>query len=114
MQVLPAAVAGTIEPFGRGITEIQRRIGDYFAPHQGGRFASRAVAAALAEIEALGIPGFGQSSWGPTGFALLGSAAEAEALAARLRRSHPGLTLLVARGRNRGAAVTREPAPAQA
>ncbi|WP_018263830.1 beta-ribofuranosylaminobenzene 5'-phosphate synthase family protein [Methylobacterium sp. WSM2598] len=114
MQVLPAAVAGTIEPFGRGITEIQRRIGDYFAPHQGGRFASRAVAAALAEIEALGIAGFGQSSWGPTGFALLGSAAEAEALAARLRRSHPGLTLLVARGRNRGAAVTREPAPAQA
>ncbi|MFE1601847.1 beta-ribofuranosylaminobenzene 5'-phosphate synthase family protein [Methylobacterium sp. ID0610] len=110
MQVLPAAVAGAIEPFGRGITEIQRRIGDYFAPYQGGRYASRAVAAALADIEALGIGGFGQSSWGPTGFALVGSEAEAAALAARLRTNHPDLAIVVARGRNHGASVTREPA----
>ncbi|MGY2048556.1 beta-ribofuranosylaminobenzene 5'-phosphate synthase family protein [Methylobacterium sp. JK268] len=112
MQVLPAAATGEAEPFGRGITEIQRRIGDYFAPYQGGRYASRAVAAALAEVEALGIAGFGQSSWGPTGFALVGSAPEAETLAGRLSARHPDLTVLVARGRNHGAAITRDTAPA--
>ncbi|MBY0298437.1 MAG: GHMP kinase [Methylobacterium sp.] len=106
MQVLPAAAAGAAEPFGQGVTEIQRRIGDYFAPHQGGRFASPAVAAALAEVEALGVAGFGQSSWGPTGFALAGTPPEAEALAARLRKNHPALTVVVARGRNHGATVS--------
>jgi beta-ribofuranosylaminobenzene 5'-phosphate synthase len=105
MQVLPAVVTQDIARFGAGITGIQRRIGDYFAPHQGGRYASAAVAAALATVEAAGIAGFGQSSWGPTGFALVADAAQAEALAAELRARHPDLTLRIARGRNRGAEI---------
>ncbi len=110
MQVLPALATADPDRFGHGIGEIQRRIGDYFAPFQGGRYASAAVAAALAEIEALGIPGHGQSSWGPTGFALVGSQAEAEALVARLRPRHPDLDLVIrpwpqpGRERPRGAA----------
>ncbi|MFD0938202.1 beta-ribofuranosylaminobenzene 5'-phosphate synthase family protein, partial [Methylobacterium trifolii] len=47
MQVMPAAVLAEPDPFGAGITAIQRLIGDHFAPHQGGRFASPAVAEAL-------------------------------------------------------------------
>ncbi|KMO37410.1 GHMP kinase [Methylobacterium variabile] len=105
MQVLPAAVAADLAPFGAGITAIQRRIGDYFAPHQGGRYASAAVAAALASVEEAGVAGFGQSSWGPTGFALTGDAEEAELLVARLRTRHPNLAYRIARGRNRGADV---------
>ncbi|MEH3148340.1 MAG: GHMP kinase [Methylobacterium frigidaeris] len=111
MQVLPALATADPDRFGRGIGEIQRRIGDYFAPYQGGRYASAAVAAALAEVEGLGIAGFGQSSWGPTGFALAASQAEAEALVAHLRPRHPGLTVLIARGRNRGASVLDAPHP---
>ncbi|WP_298955701.1 beta-ribofuranosylaminobenzene 5'-phosphate synthase family protein [uncultured Methylobacterium sp.] len=111
MQVLPALATADPDRFGHGIGAIQRRIGDYFAPYQGGRYASTAVAAALAEIGALGIPGHGQSSWGPTGFALVGSQAEAEALVARLRPRHPGLDLVIARGRNRGASVEGGSAP---
>ncbi|WP_238189679.1 beta-ribofuranosylaminobenzene 5'-phosphate synthase family protein [Methylobacterium frigidaeris] len=105
MQVLPAVVTEDLARFGAGITAIQRRIGDYFAPHQGGRYASAAVAAALADVEAAGIAGFGQSSWGPTGFALVGNDAQAEGLVASLRACHPGLTTRIARGRNCGAAV---------
>lgn len=105
MQVLPAAVTADLGRFGAGITEIQRRIGDYFAPHQGGRYASEAVAVALADVEAAGIAGFGQSSWGPTGFALTRDQDEAEALVAALRARHPDLATRIARGRNRGAEI---------
>ena len=106
MQVLPSVATAEPEGFGAGITTIQRLIGDHFAPHQGGRYASPAVAEALAAIAARGVAGYGQSSWGPTGFALLASEAEAQALKADLER--PGsLRFVIARGRNSGASVTR-------
>ena len=105
MQVLPAVVTAEPEGFGAGITRIQQLIGDHFAPHQGGRFASPAVAEALAAVAAQGIAGYGQSSWGPTGFALVPSEAQARALVASLERPGP-LKFLIARGRNTGASVT--------
>ena len=105
MQVLPAAVLHEPRGFGEGITAIQRRIGDYFAPHQGGRYASPAVAEVLQAIAGQGVPGYGQSSWGPTGFALMPSEQDARTLVASLER--PGrLKFVIARGRNEGAAIT--------
>lgn len=105
MQVLPAVALAEPQGFGAGITRIQTLIGDHFAPHQGGRYASAAVAEALASIAAQGVPGYGQSSWGPTGFALMASEAEARALVAGLDRGGP-LRFVIARGRNSGASVT--------
>jgi beta-RFAP synthase len=112
MQILPAAAEGRLEPFARGIAELQRRVGDVFAPVQGGRFTSPLVADALGFCEGNGVPGVGQSSWGPTGFALVGSQAQAESVMAALRR-RPGvparITYAIARMRNRGADVDAEP-----
>src|SRR5258708_25991378 len=71
MQALPAMAERDIESFGNAIGELQRITGDYFAPAQGGRFASPAVAEVLAWFESQGIAGIGQSSWGPTGFAIV-------------------------------------------
>ncbi|AWV18971.1 MULTISPECIES: beta-ribofuranosylaminobenzene 5'-phosphate synthase family protein [Methylobacterium] len=105
MQVLPAVALAEPQGFGAGITRIQTLIGDHFAPHQGGRYASAAVAEALASIAAQGVSGYGQSSWGPTGFALMASEAEARALVAGLDRGGP-LRFVIARGRNSGASVT--------
>lgn len=105
MQVLPGAATGDLDAFGRGITAIQDRIGDYFAPHQGGRYASAAVAEALKAVAAHGVSGYGQSSWGPTGFALMPSEHDAKELVASLGR--PGrLRFVIARGRNEGASVS--------
>ena len=101
MQILPAEPGG----FGAGITRIQGLIGDHFAPHQGGRFASPAVAQALASVAGQGVAGYGQSSWGPTGFALMPSESEARRLVSTLDRGGP-LRFLIARGRNAGATVT--------
>ena len=105
MQVLPAVALAEPQGFGAGITRIQDLIGDHFAPHQGGRYASAAVAQALEQAAAQGVPGYGQSSWGPTGFALMPSEADARSLVASLDRGGP-LRFLIARGRNSGASIT--------
>jgi beta-ribofuranosylaminobenzene 5'-phosphate synthase len=113
MAALPALAERDIARFGSAVSEMQRVMGDYFAPAQGGRFLSRQVAEALAWLEASGASGVGQSSWGPTGFALIGSQAEGERLLAGLRERWPAggdLELSLGRGRNRGGDVERQPA----
>jgi beta-ribofuranosylaminobenzene 5'-phosphate synthase len=111
MTALPALAEGDIARFGSAITEMQRIMGDYFAPAQGARFLSPRVTEALAWLEANDASGVGQSSWGPTGFALLGSAAEAERLLAGLQARWPagsGLAFAISRGRNRGGEIERQ------
>jgi len=108
MQALPALAEHDIQCFGSAIGELQRITGDYFAPAQGGRFASPAVAEALAWIESQGIAGVGQSSWGPTGFAIVAGEDRAAELA-RTAQSRWGdggpLQFMVCGGRNRGGEV---------
>jgi beta-RFAP synthase len=108
MQALPALAERDLARFGAAIAALQRAIGDHFAPVQGARFLSRGVADVLAWLEAEGIAGVGQSSWGPTGFGLIGGEADAAALLAAARRRWPaesGLAFAVSRGRNRGADI---------
>ncbi|MFO1057184.1 MAG: beta-ribofuranosylaminobenzene 5'-phosphate synthase family protein [Dongiaceae bacterium] len=108
MQALPALAEQELAGFAAGVAALQRATGDHFAPHQGGRYASPGVAAVLAWLESLGLVGIGQSSWGPTGFALVGSAAEGERLLAEARRRWPeesGLEFALCRGRNHGGEI---------
>ena len=86
MRLLPAVAEADLDAAGPAVAELQRRVGDHFAPAQGGRFTSPAVARVLAWLEAEGIPGVGQSSWGPTGFALLPDAVTAERVKAAAER----------------------------
>lgn len=105
---MPAAAMGDAAAFGRAVGEMQRRLGDHFAQFQGGRFTSPDVAEALSILEAEGVPGVGQSSWGPTGFAVFGEAQAAEEAAKDLRArfaTNGNLDFAVARGNNRGATV---------
>ena len=70
MQVLPGVAEADFAAFGDGVSAIQRRLGDHFAPAQGGgRFTSARVGEVAAALEQAGALGIGQSSWGPTGFA---------------------------------------------
>lgn len=108
MVALPALAEQDLEGFGTAVTELQETIGDHFAPVQGARFLSTQVAEVLAWLRRQGVRGVGQSSWGPTGFALLGSEAEAQTLLQQLEKRSPvgrGLTFAIARGRNRGADI---------
>jgi beta-RFAP synthase len=107
MQALPAVVECDILRFGEAIANIQQRLGDYFAPAQGGRFTSPAVAAVLNDVAADGAHGVGQSSWGPTGFAFAEDPEHAERLAAAARRnkSAGGLDIRVVSALNHGGRI---------
>ncbi|MDO9314639.1 MAG: beta-ribofuranosylaminobenzene 5'-phosphate synthase [Burkholderiaceae bacterium] len=111
MRVLPGAACAEFAPFAAGITRIQQQLGAHFAPAQGGDpYTSSAVGRLVRWIgEAAGGESgaaIGQSSWGPTGFAILPSQQQAEALveaarAAQRVASH--LTVQIVSGRNHGA-----------
>jgi beta-RFAP synthase len=109
MKALPALAEHDVVIFGAAITEMQRLLGAYFAPVQGGsRFTSPGVMACLDMLDDAGASGVGQSSWGPTGFAFAPSPEEADRLA-RAARRHPGakgLDIRVCTGLNRGAEIT--------
>jgi beta-ribofuranosylaminobenzene 5'-phosphate synthase len=116
MSLLPGLAEADFAPVSRALGEIQARLGDYFSAAQNGRFSSPAVGEALAWLGAQGIAGTGQSSWGPTGFALFESAADATRMAERLReRLDPrALELQVVGARNDGAEIAAHPAVKEA
>jgi beta-RFAP synthase len=108
MGALPSIRERDIAGFGAAITRIQRLLGDYFAPAQGGRrFISPDVDAILDVLAAEGAHGIGQSSWGPTGFAFAADEREAERLArsARRRPESRGLDIRVVSALNAGAQI---------
>lgn len=109
MQALPALALGDAQGFGAVIGGWQRALGDHYAAAQGdSRFLSAGVAEAIAFLEEQGLAGVGQSSWGPTGFAIVGDVREAEALLGSLRSrfaSSTNLSFDCVRGNNRGAEI---------
>jgi beta-RFAP synthase len=109
MRLLPGLADADLDAVGPAIGEIQREVGDYFAPAQNGRFVSPAVSEVLAWLAGEGVAGIGQSSWGPTGFAVLPDADAAAILcreAERLfGRRHAHLRFMITRGRNAGAEI---------
>jgi beta-ribofuranosylaminobenzene 5'-phosphate synthase len=107
---LPALAAADFATFCQHVGYLQACMGAYFAPSQGGAYASPRVADALAFLRNEGIVGLGQSSWGPTGFAFVASQTEGEKLLDRLRAQvgHQGLSFALAQGRNEGAKIESE------
>ena len=110
MCALPGVVVADLDALGDAVSRIQARVGDHFADVQGGRFASPQVSRVLEWLASRGLKAVGQSSWGPTGFAVCPSEAVARGLMAeaetRFGREF-GLDFAVTRGRNCGARVER-------
>lgn len=108
MVALPALANADVRHFGEAVGEMQRLLGDHYAGAQGGRYTSPAVAEAMDWLEAKGVKGVGQSSWGPTGFAIIGDPEEAERLTGEARAhfgSQPALAFECVRGSNAGARI---------
>ena len=111
LQVLPAITEQDIQVFSKGIFEIQRCLGEFFASIQGGRYTSASVGDAITYLESLGIQGVGQSSWGPTGFAFVDSETHAHTLLRELQTkytNHQDLQFKIVSGRNSGAKIEKQ------
>jgi beta-ribofuranosylaminobenzene 5'-phosphate synthase len=71
MSLLPALVEGDLAVFGETITTIQQINGSWFAPAQGGTFASGPSTELIGRMRDHGAAaGVGQSSWGPAVYAI--------------------------------------------
>lgn len=96
--LLPAARSGNAAAFGEALHEFNRRAGEPFAAAQGGTYASPAIEELIAELRALGIHGVGQSSWGPTVFAVVPDGDTALSLVLRFRSRLPVMVARVSAG----------------
>lgn len=108
MVALPALAEADVDYFAAAVGEMQRLLGEHYADAQGGRYTSSAVAEVMDWLEARGLRGLGQSSWGPTGFAVLGSPEEADELISEARArfgDRPALAFDCVRGSNAGARI---------
>jgi beta-RFAP synthase len=84
--MLPALAEGDIEAFGEAVYDFNARVGEAFAPVQEGTYAGPQVAELVAFVRHQGVRGVGQSSWGPTVFALTESQERADDLVTRIRQ----------------------------
>ena len=121
MRVLPGAADADFVSFAAGVTRVQQVLGEHFAAAQGGAsYTSAAVSQLVQWLDEasrnthVGDAGpehgaaIGQSSWGPTGFAILPSQIQAEALVEAARTAGligPHLSVRIVAARNCGASI---------
>jgi predicted sugar kinase len=107
--MLPAIEARNCARFGEAVYRYGRLAGECFAPAQGGPFASQQIEALVERIRAHGVAGVGQSSWGPTVFAIVPTERDGDALAQWLRSEsiENELEIEIAAPDNSGANVSK-------
>jgi beta-ribofuranosylaminobenzene 5'-phosphate synthase len=70
-QIVPALISADCLGFGAAVHRFGRLAGECFAAAQGGPFATPAIERLVTAIRDYGVAGVGQSSWGPTVFAIV-------------------------------------------
>ncbi|NHV97253.1 MAG: kinase [Thaumarchaeota archaeon] len=70
LNLIPALIEQDIETFGKALTKIQILTGKCFEKIQGGIYASRLAEESCKKMLEAGAKAVGQSSWGPTVYAL--------------------------------------------
>ncbi len=90
MQLLPSLIEKDVELFGQALTAIQRTVGGWFAPIQGGTYAAECAQEILELMTAEGAAGVGQSSWGPTLYGVVAREERARQLEQSVRRALEG------------------------
>jgi beta-ribofuranosylaminobenzene 5'-phosphate synthase len=85
--VLPGLVEVDLRTFGEALFEFNALAGQPFAKIQGGTYANPQIEELIRFIRRQGIAGVGQSSWGPTVFAIVEDAPRANDLAGKIRRT---------------------------
>jgi len=103
--LLPAVQSGDVRAFGAAVTEYNARAGELFRPAQGGRYSHAVVQALVADLLERGFAGAGQSSWGPTVFAVTDDINRARDTARRLV-ARESLEAVLTSPRNVGAKIS--------
>jgi predicted sugar kinase len=109
-RLVPAARDARLPEFSVALHEFNYLAGNCFAPFQHGAFASERLAHLLERVRKSGIEGVGQSSWGPTVFALTADDLAAANLVESLRAmpETAETELLISSPLNLGASIQEE------
>jgi predicted sugar kinase len=93
--------------FGEAVYQFGKWAGECFSAVQGGPYASPEIERLVESIREYGVPGVGQSSWGPTVFAVVECDEEARRLKEWVRGQscYKEFEITVARPNNSGARV---------
>lgn len=83
--LLPAMIESDIDDFGESLFQLQQEVGRCFKSQQGGIYADPMLEQIIHFIRDRGVRGVGQSSWGPTLYAVTKDEAAAKKLVAELR-----------------------------
>lgn len=89
-ELLPAVHTADFDAFSEAVFDYGSRVGEFFAPVQGGTFGNSRTDELVRRLIQLGIRGVGQTSWGPTVFAFVSSVKHGEDLAQRLQADRTG------------------------
>ena len=109
LEMIPAAKSACFESFSSALYDFGTLAGSCFAAQQGGTFASERTVQLVHAIREQGVAGVGQTSWGPTVFALVRDQLQAEQLVDTLRATNQfgGVELTIAAPYNHGARIER-------
>lgn len=107
MRIIPSIIEKNFEMFCKGISSIQKNTGEYFNNAQGGLYSNKNISNMFNMLENSGYRGFGQTSWGPTGFIFCKHESEKKKIFGLLSKEielngYNSLTLHEVTGRNRG------------
>lgn len=109
-EIVPGLAAADYDRFGDALHEYNRLAGTAFAEEQGGTYVGPSVEELVEAARELGARGVGQSSWGPTVFAILPDPDRAQHIADVIRERFAGLRAVgVAEASAAGATVERLP-----
>ena len=89
-EILPAAREKQFERFARGVFRFGELAGRCFASVQGGAYHGAELIKRVDWLRSMGIEGVGQSSWGPTLFALFENESAADAFVAYAQQAPMG------------------------
>lgn len=108
--LVPSMLDGDLAGFGEALYDLQQAVGRCFVGTQGGIYASAMLEQMVGFVRDQGVAGVGQSSWGPTIYAVVGDAEQAADLAgaARRRFALSDTEVLVTQADNHGAVVRQE------
>jgi len=106
MELLPAVQNGDFQGTSEALHEFGHKVGEYFAPVQGGIFSDTLMQKVYQYLRGKGVAGICQSSWGPTTAVLCRSDAHAQEVLQNLRTAEwEKLTTQVVSPLNTGAAL---------
>jgi beta-RFAP synthase len=106
-EIIPALEATDFDTVSESLYHFNYNAGLCFAPRQFGAYANKSTAALIERLRSWGVAGVGQSSWGPTVFALQRDEASGNDLIERLKLENPisDCDLLLAQPANAGAQI---------